>query len=120
MAGRGRTADMAAAFHDDPAVTAGAQRAVAARVRNQSLRIPDLGVPVGNAGIEAADERACRDDWQFAVPAVPGRRPPRETWLDVTATRRRGQSLHPGGSDERGTSPPGRSRPVACSRGARV
>src|SRR4051812_44774962 len=85
VAGRGGTANLAAAVDDDPEVTTSAQRTAAARVRHQSLRIPDHGVPVGSARIEAADERAGRDDRQLVVPVIPGCRPPGEAWLDVPA-----------------------------------
>ena len=65
MAGRGKTADLAAAVDDDPPVAAGTERSVTARVRDQSLRVSDLGVSVGNAGIDAADEHARRDHRQL-------------------------------------------------------
>jgi len=75
---------MGAAVDDDPQVAAGAERTAAARVRDQPLRVSDDGAPVGSAGIEASDERTRHDHRQLAAAVVPGSRPARETWLDVT------------------------------------
>src|SRR4029077_8688220 len=65
VARRAGTADLATTVDDDPQVAASAQRTVAARVRHQPLRVSDHGVSVGNAGIDAADERTGHDHRQL-------------------------------------------------------